>query len=111
MINESKEEDTKSLNNIINNDSSNDNIKNKTEEEQKEKDLDLNEEDFDFFDSSDIFNTIYKKEDKEDNDDDENNEDEDFDNNDTFGKQLLNSLYENPFCTKEKKGNLDELLK
>ena len=111
VINESKEEDTKSLNNIINNDSSNDNIKNKTEEEQKEKDLDLNEEDFDFFDSSDIFNTIYKKEDKEDNDDDENNEDEDFDNNDTFGKQLLNSLYENPFCTKEKKGNLDELLK
>ena len=28
-----------------------------------------------------------------------------------FGNQLINYLYENPFCTKEKKGNLDELLK
>ena len=112
--NESKEEDGKSPNNIINNDSLNDNIKNKNEEEQKEKELNLNDDDFDIFDFStnDIFNSIFKKEDKENEDNDEEKvEDEDFSNYDLFGKQLLNSLYENPFCTKEKKGNLDELLK
>ena len=111
-INESKEEDEKSLNNIINNYSLNENIKNKNEEEQKDKELNLNEDDFDDFNfpSSDFFNTIFKKDSQEDNDI-EDNEEEDIDNYDPFGKQLLNSLYENPFCTKERKGNLDELLK
>ena len=41
----------------------------------------------------------------------EYDEDDEYDNCGLFGKQLLNSLYENPFCTNEKKGNLDELLK
>ena len=54
--------------------------------------------------SSDIF----KNENNSGDNDYEINE-EDFGNCGLFDK--TNSLYENPFCTNEKKGNLDELLK
>ena len=109
--NESKKDDEKSLNNSINNECiyDKDNMINKNEEEQKE--TNLNEDDFDFnFASTDFFNTIFKNDIKGDNND-ENNEEDDFNSYAPFGKEFLNSLYENPFCTKEKKGNLDELLK
>ena len=101
-INEYKEEDEK----FTINESLSDNIKNKNEEEQK--DINLTEDDFDDFNfaSTDIFNSIFNKDSKEQNDDEI-----DFNSYDPLGKQLLNSLYENPFCTNEKKGNLDELLK
>ena len=104
--NESREEDEKSLNNI-NNDK---NIENKNEEEQKE--INLNEDDFDVFNfaSTDFFNSIFKNDNKGEKDDEQNEED-DFNSYAPFGNEFLNSLYENPFCTKEKKGNLDELLK
>ena len=63
------------------------------------------------FGSNDFFNIIFEKDDKRENDV-ESYEEMDYNNYDNpFGNQLFNSLYENPFCTKEKKGNLDELLK
>ena len=105
-INESKEEDEKSINlgGEINNKA--DNIKNENENDFFDDDFEgLN------FGSTDFFNTIFEKDDKRENDV-ESYEEMDYNNYDNpFGNQLFNSLYENPFCTKEKKGNLDELLK
>ena len=112
--NKEKQEDEKKIeNNTINNE----NITNKNEEEQKDN-ISL-EDDFDDlnFGSTDFFNSIFKKDSNETNEDnggdynENEDEDDDYDNCGLFGKQILNSLYENPFCTNEKKGNLDELLK
>ena len=105
-INESKEEDEKSINldGEINNKA--DNIKNKNDDDFFNDDFEgLN------FGSTDIFNTIFEKDDKNENDV-ESYEEMDYNNYESpFGNQLFSYLYENPFCTKEKKGNLDELLK
>ena len=111
--NKDKEEDEKK----IETNSINENSRNKTDEEQKDN-ISL-EDDFDDlnFGSTDFFNKIFKKDSNEDNEDnggdynENEDEDDDYDNCGLFGKQILNSLYENPFCTNEKKGNLDELLK
>ena len=112
--NKDKQEDEKKIeNNTINNE----NTTNKNEEEQKDN-ISL-EDDFDDlnFGSTDFFNSIFKKDSNETNEDnggdynENEDEDDDYDNCGLFGKQILNSLYENPFCTNEKKGNLDELLK
>ena len=110
IINQTQEEDEKSLNNNdINNESFREKkINKKIEEEQKE--INLNDDIFDDinFASTDFFNTIFDNDNKGENDDKHNEEDE-FNSYIPFGN--LNTLYENPFCTKEKKGNLDELLK
>ena len=105
-INESKEEDEKSIN-------LGSEINNKTDDAKKNDDDDFFDDDFEGlnFGSNDFFNTIFEKDDKRENDV-ESYEEMDYNNYDNpFGNQLFNSLYENPFCTKEKKGNLDELLK
>ena len=105
-INESKEEEEKTINSGCE-------INNKTDKIKNKNDDDFFDDDFEGlnFGSTDIFNTIFEKDDKRDNDV-ESYEEMDYNNYENpFGNQLFNSLYENPFCTKEKKGNLDELLK
>ena len=103
--NEEKEEDEKSSNDVYNNNFINEILNNNNDENKK----DNNSNDIDFEDfSTDFFNNIFKNENNSGDNDYEINE-EDFGNCGLFDK--TNSLYENPFCTNEKKGNLDELLK
>ena len=66
-------------------------------------------EDFDL--KIDIFNTGDKKEEKSEEVENENEEEIDDDSYNIFNDPIFGSWYHNPFCTEEKKGDLDGLLK
>ena len=74
---------------------------------------DDNMDDFDF-NKFDFFNS--DKNDQKSEDEGEN-ENELYDNDDNnlgynyFDDHIFGSLYDNPFCTEDKKGDLDQLLK
>ena len=113
LNNEAKIEDQKSKLNLDNNDSIKNNIDNK-DNNIENKENNLNEDIFDDFNfgSIDFFNSIFEdNNNKGENDGEDNIDEEDINKYDLFGKHLLNSLYENPFCNNEEKGDLDELLK
>ena len=111
-----EEEDQKSTTNIINTDTTKNEINNK---EDNDNDLDkkentFNEDDLDdIFASNDFFNSLFENDNSKGENDSKYNDEEEEDLNkfNFIGKQLLNSLFEKPFCNNEKKGNLDELLK
>ena len=114
-INEIKEEekieDAKSNSNNenlnkIENEIENENVEDKDEEEELE--------DFDF--KIDIFNNDNnsnnkKEEEEKSEEENENEEENDDDNYNIFNDPIFGSWYHNPFCTEEKKGDLDGLLK
>ena len=68
-------------------------------------------DDFDF--KLDIFNSNNKNEEKEKPEEEVENEEEieDDDGYNIFNDPIFGSWYNNPFCTEEKKGDLDRLLK
>jgi len=118
-INEIKEdekiEDEKSISNNefvnkIENEILNENDnENENENEEDNKDDEENIEDFDL--KIDIFNTDDKKEEKSEEEEVENEEEIDDDSYNIFNDPIFGSWYHNPFCTEEKKGDLDGLLK
>ena len=118
-INEVKEdekiEDEKSISNNefvnkIENEILNENDnENENENEEDNKDDEENIEDFDL--KIDIFNTDDKKEEKSEEEEVENEEEIDDDSYNIFNDPIFGSWYHNPFCTEEKKGDLDGLLK
>ena len=93
--------------NRLGNEIENDNENDSDDNNQEEDDLD----DFDF--KLDIFNSNNKNEEKEKPEEEVENEEEieDDDGYNIFNDPIFGSWYNNPFCTEEKKGDLDRLLK
>ena len=87
--------------------------KNENQSEEDNKDEEDNTEDFNL--KIDLFNTDSnkKKEKSEDEEEEECENDEEIDDQsyNIFNDPIFGSWYHNPFCTEEKKGDLDKLLK
>ena len=99
-------EEIKSNSNEFNNKTENENdIVNENESEDK---MD-NFENFDL--KIDIFNKDEKKGEKSEEEEGENDEEFDEESYNLFNDPIFGSWYHNPFCTEEKKGDLDGLLK
>ena len=101
-----EDEESNSINDYLyKNDNQSDDDNNKDEED--------NTEDFNL--KIDLFNTDSnkKKEKSEDEEEEECENDEEIDDQsyNIFNDPIFGSWYHNPFCTEEKKGDLDKLLK
>ena len=78
--------------------------------ENNNNDDELEEIDFNL-DSIDIFNTDKNKENIEGENEAEIEDDENVPNFYAFNDHIFGQLYDNPFCTEEKEGQLEKLLK
>ena len=97
------EEKNNSNENMNINDMNNINNENNNDDELEEIDFNL--------DSIDIFNTDKNKENIEGENEAEIEDDENLPNFYSFNDHIFGQLYDNPFCTEEKEGQLEKLLK